>query len=403
MISSHRTRSQTSRPQGFWAPVIAVTIAAFILVSSECAPIGLLLQIAQDLEISKGQAGWLVALSGLIASFAAPLTIAFFAAVNRRTLCCFLILALAVSNLTVSLSTDLVAVLAARALLGLSLGGFWTIAMSLGSRLAPPDEAIRATAVIYAGISLGTVAGVPASALLGEWLGWRWAFISLGVGGLGAAMGLLYSLPSLPGVTVNGLGKIPGLLKLPKLRVGLISICLMLTGHFAAYTFCAALLERSFGVTGATLSAFLLSYGIADFIGNWLAGWGAKKSLPGSIAIAATGMGVSLITLAATHSIVIGWVSLVGWGMSFGALPLTIQLYVFSAATDHTESLAAASVSLGQISIAIGALVGGICADVFDVYAAMLLGAGMAASIGILMCWVIHAENQTLCRPEIAS
>ncbi|POF42422.1 hypothetical protein B0D71_13460 [Pseudomonas laurylsulfativorans] len=153
--------------------------------------------------------------------------------VNRRLILCGLLLALSLSNFVVAISTSIFPVFAARVLLGVSLGGFWTIATSVGSRLRPPDQALRATSIIYSGVSMGTVAGVPASTLLGEWLGWLMTFSAWGVIGLAALFGLMWSLPPLPSLPSTRLNNIPELLRLKKIRVGLSSIILMLIGHFA--------------------------------------------------------------------------------------------------------------------------------------------------------------------------
>lgn len=115
-----------------WAAVAAVGIGAFALVTSEFLPVGLLPQIAQDLNVTPGQAGLMVTLPGIIAAVMAPFTLGFAGDLNRRHLLCILLFMLVVANITVALATSLPAVLIGRVLLGIAIGGFWTIGGSLG-------------------------------------------------------------------------------------------------------------------------------------------------------------------------------------------------------------------------------------------------------------------------------
>ena len=401
MLSPPLNATKTVPSDGSWASVVAVSLGAFVLVSSECAPIGLLSQIAQDLQITEGAAGLLITFPGVIAAIAAPVSIALLGKVNRRAILCGLLLALSLSNFVVAISTSIFPVLAARAMLGVSLGGFWTIATSAGSRLRPPDQTLRATSIIYSGISMGTVAGVPASTLLGDWLGWRVTFNVWGLIGVFALIGLVRTLPSLPPLPRSGTHNISGLLRLPKLRIGLAAIVLMLVGHFCAYTFVAPFLDQSAGVTGSQLSGFLLVYGIAGLAGNWLGGWYTSKNLTGVIAIAATGLALSLASLTIANTSVVGLLGLAGWGVFSGALPITTQLYVFNAAPDDKESIAAVCVSIGQVSIAAGAFAGGLAVDFYDVRGAILLGAALALALASMMIRVSIGEAQNVARMRV--
>lgn len=394
MQSSSLNAPKSVPSEGSWASVVAVSLGAFVLVSSQCAPIGLLSQVANDLKITEGEAGLLITFPGVMAAIAAPISISLFGKVNRRFILCGLLLALSLSNFVVAISTSIFPVLLARALLGVSLGGFWTIATSVGSRLRPSQQTLRATSIIYSGISMGTVAGVPASTLLGDWLGWRATFSLWGLFGFFALVGLLRTLPSLPPLPRLAVNGISSLIRLPKLRIGLVYIVLMLVAHFSAYTFVAPFLYESAAITGSLLSAFLLAYGIAGFAGNWLGGWYAGKNLTKAIAIAATGMTLSLALLMLSNSNGISLLGIVGWGMFFGALPITTQLYVFNAAPNQKENIAAISVSIGQVSIAVGAFTGGLAVDYYDVTGAILLGVALALALAAMAAYEAIREAQ---------
>ncbi|WP_434606329.1 MFS transporter [Pseudomonas sp. D2-30] len=180
-----------------WLSVAAVGIGAFVLVTTEFLPVGLLPQVAEEFGISEGQTGLMVTLPGLFAAVTAPLTSLWARAFDKRQVLCVLMALLALSNIVVVFASDLWMLLLGRALLGIAVGGFWTIGGTLGPRLKPLQPA-RATSMIFSGVSLGTVAGVPAGTILGELTGWRTVF------GVSAALSvvvmllLLRTLPTLP-------------------------------------------------------------------------------------------------------------------------------------------------------------------------------------------------------------
>src|SRR5476649_191359 len=159
-----------------WLAVASVALGAFALVTTEFLPVGLLPSIAAELHVTEGVAGMMVTIPGLVATVAALAVPLAAGKSDRRYVIIGLMALLAISNGIVALSSSFALTLFGRALLGIGVGGFWAIGGALGNRLVPAASAARATAIIFAGISLGTVAGVPAGALIGELAGWRMAF-----------------------------------------------------------------------------------------------------------------------------------------------------------------------------------------------------------------------------------
>lgn len=169
------TTPSTQSPPASWSAVVAIGVGASTLVTTEFLPVGLLPQIAQDLAVSEGQASLMVTAPGIVAAGAALLTISVGKRIQRQHALLVLLSLLVISNAMVACANSLGVLLAARMLLGVAVGGFWTIGVSLGPRLRP-DAIGRATSVIFSGVTVGTVAGVPAGTLLGRLLGWRLAF-----------------------------------------------------------------------------------------------------------------------------------------------------------------------------------------------------------------------------------
>lgn len=370
-----------------WTAVAALGIAAFALVTTEFLPVGLLPQISSELGISEGHAGLMVTLPGLLAAFAAPLTIAFAGTIDRRRLLGGLIGLLAVSNLLVAISDDYRLILFGRILLGVAVGGFWTIGGSLGPRLKPGPQAARASALILSGVSLGTVAGVPAGALLGELMGWRWAFGLASTVAVAVLALLLALLPNLPANdTSRGLRDVPGLFRDPKIQLGIVAIVLVFVGQFAAYTYISPFLLQVTGIAPVALGAVLLGYGVAGFIGNIFGGWLAEQNLRGALVATGLVLGVAVLLL-----VLLGedmrWAisSTVLWGLGFGMLPIAMQSWMFGAAPQKLEAVQAVFVSVAQAAIGVGALVGGQVVDHSGVHGALWLGAVSSLATAAVM------------------
>lgn len=375
-----------------WTAVAALAIAAFALVSTEFLPVGLLPQIASELGLSEGQAGLMVTLPGFLAAIAAPLTIAFAGKIDRRWLLGGLIALLALSNLIVAVSSSFGFILFGRVLLGIAVGGFWTIGGSLGPRLKPGAHAAKASALILSGVSIGTVAGVPAGALLGELLGWRWAFAA--ASGISVAvLGLLFALlPALPAnESAKGLRDIPNLLQNDKIRIGLIAIVLVFIGQFAAYTYISPFLLQVSGIAPVALGAVLLGYGVAGFVGNIVGGWAAGRSLRGALVATGLILGVSVLLLVLLGESAWWAVPLtIIWGLGFGMLPIAMQSWMFGAAPKQLEAVQAIFVSVAQAAIGGGALLGGQVVDRLGISSALWVGA--LASLAMVLIMAVAAS-----------
>ncbi|MFB7143144.1 MFS transporter [Agrobacterium deltaense] len=391
--SSYSQTRAHDTPLASWAAVASVGVGAFALVTTEFLPVGLLPQIAADIGVSEGQAGLMVTTPGVLAAIAAPLTIGLAGRFDRKHVLVFLLGLLVLSNAIVAAATSFQVLMLGRVLLGIGVGGFWTIGGSLGSRLRPGAEGGRATSLIYSGVSLGTVAGVPAGALVGNLLGWRLSFgLASGVAILVVAA-LLLLLPSIKPQQSSGLAQVPAVLRNRKTQVGLLAAVLIFIGQFAAYTYITPFLNQISHIDAAALSALLLGYGVAGFIGNLFGGWAVGKHLNLALSGTAALISLSAFGLAATgDSAVAATIWTLAWGFGFGMLPIAMQTYMFSSAPDKLESVAALFVSTAQLAIGAGALVGGLAVDHFGVASALVIGGG-AALLTVLIV-VVSSVNR---------
>ncbi|MEU9701909.1 MFS transporter [Streptomyces sp. NPDC047981] len=403
----------------------AVTLGIFTVMTAELLPVGLLTPVAADLGVSPGTAGLMVTVPGLVAAVSAPLIALRAAGYDRRTVLVLLMALVAAANLGTALAGHFAVVLGARALLGVAIGGFWALAGGLAPRLVPAAGVGRATAVIFGGVSAASVLGVPAATAAAEWTGWRGAFAGTGVVALlatGALAALLPALPGAPaarrsggriagregvripgrrglrsagreGVRVAGREavrfagrrwvRIPGLLDLPRrhvpVRVGLLLTLLLVTGHFLAYSFVRPVLAEHAHVPERFLGPLLLGYGIAGVAGNFLAGPRAARSPARTLAALGAGLTVALLALAlAGGTPPAGAALLILWGLAYGGVSVGLQSWLMAvAAPEDLETATALQVSVFCLSIALGALLGGLITDATTFTAVLATGAAL--------------------------
>jgi predicted MFS family arabinose efflux permease len=369
-----------------WLAVGSIAVGTFAMVTTEFLPVGLLTDIAADLQVSVGHAGLMVTLPGLAAAVAGPTLIVASGRLDRRLVMLTLTALLLLVNLVGALAPSFGVMLAARVLLGICVGGFWTFAPGIGTQLVPAASQARAMAIILAGISVGSVAGVPAGALLGSLAGWRSAFASTAVLAALVLLAQWWLLPALPAARALRAADLRKPLRLRMAKVGLVAIAFLILGHFAAYTYLKPLLETIFGLEPTTVAVLLLLYGVIGLAGNLIGGQLVAWNLRWALVFPAMLLGSALLLAAFSGPGALSADLVVAaWGLAFGALPVALTAWMIQAVPDAPDAGQAVLVSVFQIALASGALLGGLAVDGYGVPSAMLLGAAMAwVAAGVL-------------------
>ncbi|NUP01000.1 MAG: MFS transporter [Nonomuraea sp.] len=353
-----------------WLAVLAMAVGTFTVVTSEMAPVGLLTSIGGTLGVSDGTAGLMVSLPGLVAAVSAPVLALATRRLDRRIPLLGLTALLAVANLAGALAPNFPVMLAARVLTGVSIGGFWAFAAGLGPRLVPGRSVGRATSIILGGVSVASVLGVPAATVVSSAAGWRTAFAVIGALALVLLALLAAVLPPMPGDDPATGSRVP----LPgALWAVLATTVLVVTGHFAAYTYVRPFLEQVAGAGPALVSAALLVYGAAGVLGNFAAGARAARN-PKPVLIV-----LALLIAVATAALALGGpllLLLVVWGLGYGGVGVALQLWIMR--TGAGELGTALYVGAFNVSIALGSFAGGRVVDGVSTSSAMWLGAALA-------------------------
>ncbi|MFE2976184.1 MFS transporter [Streptomyces sp. NPDC059258] len=364
---------------GWWG-VAVLALGTFTVVTSEMLPVGLLTPMGSSLGIPEGVAGLTLTITGLVAAVSAPALVPLLGRADRRTALCVLVTVLVVGNLGAAWAPDFATMVVARVLVGVGMGGVWAVAAGLAVRLVPAKSAGAATTLVFSGIAVASVLGVPAGTYLGDLAGWRAAFLA--AAGLGAVVLVAAALllPRLPAERTVPLGGALRLTRDPRLRTGLIVVGFLVTGHFAAYTYVRPVLEDVSGVGAGTIGVLLLVYGIAGAAGNFLAGAGAARSPRRTLLVIGTVLALTVVALPwLGGSPVLAAVLMALWGLGYGGVSVSTQTWVLLAAPDAREAASSLFVGVFNAAIALGALAGGLVADGIGITAVTVTGATLVA------------------------
>lgn len=377
-----------------WNAVLSLSIGVFALVTAEFLPASLLTLIAADLGISDGAAGQAVTATALVAALAGPAVVIGTGRIDRRRVVWALTLLLVLSNLLAAFASSIWVLLAARVLLGVALGGVWSLVAALALRLVPTRLLPRAMMIIFTGVSAATVCAPALGAYLGNLWGWRATFLAAGGFSLLALLTQLLTLPRLPPADVPSLSTFWLLLRRPAIRVGLVAVLLVISAHFAGFTYIRPFLEQVPRMDVTAISLALLAFGVGGFLGNLAGGFIAERSPRWAIVLAAlmlAAMALLLLVYGASGELAL--VATAAWGFAFGAIPVGFQTWNTLAAPDHAETAGALLVTTFQIAISLGAVTGGLLVNGLGAPGAIGYSALAAMAGGLAMLFFGRAGH----------
>jgi predicted MFS family arabinose efflux permease len=366
-----------------WGAVYAMALCSFALVASEFMPVSLLSPIAHDLRLTEGQAGQAISISGLFAVLTSLFVTVVAGKADRRIVLLVFAALLIVSGTTVAAAPSYPVLMLGRAVVGIAIGGFWSMSAATAMRLVPARSVPAALAIINGGNAVASTVAAPLGSLLGGLIGWRGAFFCVVPVALGAVIWLALSLPSLPAGTARD-GRRRALLRRPSVLAGLLTVSLFFMGQFALYTYLRPFLEQVTHVGLSALSAMLLVVGVAGFIGSSVIGRVLDRRLsatlgvlPGIMAAVAFALAVFGGSPPATA------VLLAVWGFAGTAAPVAWWTWLTRAAPDDAEAGGGLMVAVVQTAITFGATLGGIIFDALGPVADVL-GSGVILAVAAL-------------------
>lgn len=385
--------------QAAWSAVFSLTLGVFSLVMAEFLPASLLTPMADSLAVSEGQAGQAVTVTALVALVAGLLISAATQRRDRRQVLLGLSILMVASNLIVAFAPNLAWLLAGRVLLGVALGGFWALSAATAMRLVPEHSVPRALSLIFSGVPLATISAAALGSLLGDLFGWRNVFL------LAAAFSVLtlafqgFTLPRMAPDRPTPLRTLVVVLKRPGIGAGIAALILVFCGHFTFFTYVRPLLDSVSGSSISSVSAILLAFGVANFLGTLVAGVLLARNLRLTLAGMPLIMGVLGWLLATLGvSIVSDALMVALWGFAFGAVPVAWSTWITRVVPDEAESAGGLMASSVQLAIAIGAAIGGLVFEAGGILVVCsVAGSILLAAVLVIMTAVRTQAESVVC------
>lgn len=384
LATEQRTRHGTGA-------VLSMALCVAVLIASEFMPVSLLTPIASDLGVAEGQAGQAISISGIFAVLTSLFVAGLTRSIDRKVVLGAFSVLLIASGMTVTFAHSYAGLMTGRAMLGVAIGGFWSMSTAIVMRLLPESSVPWGLAMLNAGNAIAATVAAPLGAFLGDMIGWRGAFFVVVPLAVLALAWQWTSMPSLPPRGRAQRTNVFALLLRPQVALGMASILLLFMGQFALFTYLRPYLE---GVTGFSITGLSLAFlclGLAGVAGSW-----SISRLLGSYLYPVV-MAIPLI-MASVAILLIAFSGLKGpvaillivWGFFATAAPVGWGTWLSRVMKDDAEEGGGLQVAIIQLAITLGASLGGLLFDGAGwwstfTFAAILL---LASSLFACAAWV---------------
>lgn len=346
--------------------LLALTISAFAIGTTEFVIVGLIPTIAEQLSVPLPSAGLLVSIYALGVAIGAPVLTALSGKMPRKQLLLALMVLFTLGNLIAWKAPGYGVLVLARLLTGLAHGVFFSIGSTMATSLVPKEKAASAIAIMFGGLTVALVTGVPLGTFIGQHFGWRETFLAVSLLGVISLISSAVLVPNtIPVRMISGLREQIQVLTHPRLLMIYAVTALGYGGVFTAFTFLVPMMQNLAGFSPSAVSWILLGYGISVAIGNlWGGKLADKQGAVPALKIIFAGLGIVLMIFQFTVSTPYAALAtiLVMGVFAFGNVP-GLQVYVVQKAEQYTPS--AVDVASGfniaafNVGIALGSVIGG--------------------------------------------
>lgn len=338
----------------------ALGLGAFAIGTTELVIVGVLGLMADDMRVSIGTAGLLVTAYALGIAFGGPIATALTLRLGRRLLLRLALVAFIAGNLLAVAATAFGVLLAARAITGALHGLFLGAASAVATGLVPAERRGHAVSLVFGGIAVSTVLGVPVGTLVGQTLGWRATFAGVAVLCAAALAATFLFVPNAAGGGSGGLAAQARHAFAPRVLAMLGAGVLLMAAQFTALTYLTPLLEDVTGIPGGAVSAFLLIFGVTSAIGTFAGGRFADRNASGTLLVGNVVLVLALggLYLSGPRPLLVA-VALAAWGLVGMGITPSLQLRVISLAGEGGDLAATLGASAVNAGIAFGAAIGG--------------------------------------------
>ncbi|AMM94291.1 MFS transporter [Peribacillus simplex] len=389
----------SSKNRSTWA-LLALAISAFAIGTTEFISVGLLPLISKDLHITVTTAGLTVSLYALGVMFGAPILTSLTSNMSRKTLLLWIMVVFIAGNALAASATTVGVLLIARVISALAHGIFMSIGATIAADLVPENRRASAIAIMFTGLTVATVTGVPFGTFIGQQFGWRFAFIIIVAIGLIAFIGNSILVPSdLRKAARTTFRDQIKLVTNGRLLLVFIITALGYGGTFVVFTYLSPLLQEVTGYKEGTVALILLIYGVAIAIGNTLGGKFANRNPINALFYMFLIQAIVLVVLTFTAPFKIaGLITIILMGLfAFMNVP-GLQVYVVMLAERFVPSAvdvaSAINIAAFNAGIAIGAYLGGVITDSIGLIHTAWIGGVMVFAAVVLTAWSRALESK---------
>ncbi|MET0523200.1 MAG: MFS transporter [Nocardioides sp.] len=384
------------------AALLALAIGGFGIGLTEFVIAGLLPEVAATYGVDEAAAGWLISGYALSVAVGAVFLTAAVTRLNRKHVLVGLMVLFVAGNLLSALAPTYGVLLGGRILSALSHGAFFGIGSVVAAGLVPAHRKAGAIAMMFAGLTIANVLGVPLGTLLGQQLGWRSTFWAITVVGLVALVGMVALVPSMRSQGAD-LGRELSAFGHPQVWLSLLITVLGFGGMFGAFTYIAYTLTGVSGFASSTVPWLLVLFGLGLFAGNYYGGRSADRSVPKTLAVVLGALVLVLTFFALTASSqALTIVSLVLMGLfGFATVP-GLQMRIMAYAEQAPTVASGANIAAFNVGNATGAWLGGITITAGLGYTSPIW-VGAALTLGALLVLGVATRMEVSSRDRVVA
>jgi predicted MFS family arabinose efflux permease len=367
-----------ARRSSAWGAVLSMALCVMVLIASEFMPVSLLTPLASDLRMTEGQAGQTISVSGIFAVLTSLFISAVTARLDRRTVLLSFTVLMIVSGTLVALAPNFAVLMIGRALLGVAIGGFWSMSTATVMRLVSDDRVPQALAILNGGNALAATIAAPLGSFVGSFIGWRGAFFCVVPLAAVALAWQFMTMPSMRSERQSSSGNVFTLLGRPPVAYGMAAIMMLFMGQFALFTYLRPFLEMVTKVDVSTLSLMLLAVGVAGLVGTSLVGSMLTTRLHSVLILIPVGMASLATALIAFGNETWGTAGLLAaWGLIATPAPVAWGTWLTRTFPEDAEAGGGLMVATIQLAITLGASLGGLLFDMSGYQSTFAASAGI--------------------------
>ena len=386
------------------APLLALAIGAFGIGVTEFSPMGMLPVIAADLGVSIPTAGLLISAYAFGVLVGAPIMTLGFASMPRRKLLLLSMAIFTVGNLISAMADSYLTLLIGRVITSFNHGAFFGVGAVVATRLVPPEQRAGAVSMMFAGLTIATVGGVPLATYIGDTIGWRTAFFGIAIIGVVTMIAVRAFLPSMEGEQQGSVRDELTVLSRGPVLASLLLTVVSASAMFTVFTYIAPILLEETQVSTTFVTTMLVIYGVGLTVGNVLGGRFADRSLHGTLkwSLVASIVFLLLFAVLMRSPLLVGPI-IFFWGIAAFAIVPPLQSLVVHEAKDAPNLASSMNIGAFNLGNATGAALGG-----WVIHAGLGLPAvsvaGAATSLtGLVLLTIFHRQRQRRLAAEAAS